>query len=129
MSDSDNNINDLASKYFDLWQKQLTSQSSDKMVEDALKSVNQFQEQTGEMMESLQTPEKMQEWMSTWSETWKGQFKDEQDPFGQFKEMQQNWAETIGAASERAPNNMDELEKRIATLEKQVAELESKLKG
>ncbi len=128
MSDSTNNINDLAAQYMELWQKQLTAQGSDKMVDDALKMANQFQEQSSEMMKQLDTPEKQQQWMNTWTETWKEQFKDGQDPASQFAEMQQNWAQTVGAASRDAQHPVGKLEKRIAALEERVAELESQLR-
>lgn len=128
MNDSTKDLNDLAAQYMDLWQKQLTAASSDKMVDDAAKLANQFQEQTSEMMQSLDTPEKQQQWMNTWAESWKEQFKDEQNPFSQFSEMQQNWAKAVGAASGNTASHVGELEKRIAALEERVAELESQLK-
>jgi polyhydroxyalkanoate synthesis regulator phasin len=128
MSDSTNNMNDLAAQYMELWQKQLKTQGSEKMVDDAIKMANQFQEQSSEMMKQLDSPEKQQQWMNTWTETWKEQFKDGQDPASQFAELQKNWAETLGNASGNAQPSVDELEKRIATLEERVAELESQLK-
>jgi len=121
MSDSDNNINDLASQYLDLWQKQLMSQASEKVVEDALKTAGSFQSQSQELMKSLDTPDKMQTWMAQWAESWKAQFSEETG-------NQTNGATATSAAPEHTEHNMDELTRRITLLEERVRSLESQLK-
>ncbi|NVK17183.1 MAG: hypothetical protein HWE30_00655 [Methylocystaceae bacterium] len=124
MSDTKNDLNDLAAQYMDLWQKQMLAQSSERVVEDALKSTQAMNEQMGEMMKSFDSPEKVQNWMTTWAESWKAQIEKTTgqptaNPF---------WPPTAGTASGNDQHNVAELEKRLATLEERVLSLESQLK-
>jgi len=124
MTDSKNDLNDLAAQYMDLWQKQMQAQSSERVVEDALKSTQALNEQMGEMMKGFDSPEKVQNWMSTWAESWKAQIEKATgqpaaNPF---------WPPAAGAASGNDQRHVDELEKRIAALEERVLSLESQLK-
>lgn len=124
MSDSDNKIHDLAAQYLDLWQKQLLSQSSERVVEDSLKLGEVFNQQASEMMKTLDTPEKIQSWMGNWADSWKEQFKDGTNP---FTTAQTGGTTSASPAPEHTERNMDELSRRIAELEKRVRELESRL--
>ena len=122
MSDSDNKLNDLASQYLDLWQKQLASQSSEKIVEDAMKTAGEFQNQSQEMMKQLDTPEKMQAWMAQWADSWKAQFSDGTG-------IHPNGTASSSDTSGNAKHNVDELTRRITLLEERVRELESRFKN
>lgn len=128
MSDSENDIHNLASQYFDLWQKQLQAQSSDKLVNDSLNLANAFNQQAAEAMKTLDTPEKVQQWMGTWAESWKEQFKDGQNPFEQFNTAKTDGTASASAASGHTQHDMDELSRRVSELEARLAELESRLK-
>lgn len=124
MTDSKNDLNDMAAQYMDLWQKQILSQSSERIVEDALKSTQAMNDHMSEVMKGFDSPEKVQNWMTTWAETWKTQIEKASgqpnaNPF---------WPPTAGAASGNDQHNVAELEKRIATLEERVLSLESQLK-
>jgi len=124
MSDSDKNIHDLAAQYLDLWQKQLLSQSSERVVEDSLKLGEAFNQQASEMMKTLDTPEKIQSWMGNWADSWKEQFKDGTNP---FTTAQTSGTTSASPAPEHAERNMDELSHRLNKLEERVRELESRL--
>ncbi len=125
MSDSEKDIHAMAAQYLDMWQKQLASQSSEKMIEDAMKATNLYRDQMGEMMTSFDTPEKMQNWMGQWAESWKAQFEN---ATGQ-NQSASTGAAPSASASGNNQHDMDELTRRIAELEERVLFLESKLKG
>lgn len=129
MSDSDNKIEDLASKYLNLWQEQLKSQASDKVVSDAMAAANQMNAGVQELMKSLDTPEKTQEWMATWAQTWKAQFDNGTEQQNPFAQAFQNGATSHKPAPEHTEHDVDELTLRITLLEERLQQLESKLKG
>lgn len=130
MSDNkDQDIHKLASDFLDLWQKQLTAQSTDRAVNDGLKLAGAFNEQAAAFMKTMDTPQKAQTWMQSWSESWKEQFKDGTDPFAAFTQGQTHGAATAAPASEHPEHNVDELSRRITLLEERVRELESRLEG
>ncbi|NVJ91270.1 MAG: hypothetical protein HWE34_06415 [Methylocystaceae bacterium] len=124
MSDSEKDIHAMAAQYLDLWQKQLASQSSEKMIEETMKATNLYRDQMGEMMSTFDTPEKMQNWMGQWAESWKAQFEN---ATGQ-DEPASTGAAPSASASDNNQHDVDELTRRIAALEERVLFLESKLK-
>jgi len=129
MSDSNKDIHDLAAQYLDLWQKQLSSQSSERLVQDSLKLSDAFNQQAAEMMKTLDTPEKIQTWMESWTESWKEQFKDGTNPFAPFTPPKTGGPTSASPASEYPEHNVDELSERLTLLEKRVRELESRLES
>lgn len=128
MNKSNNDIHDLAAQYLDLWQKQLFNQSSDRVVQDSLNTFKTLNEQTADLIKSLDSPEKIQAWMTTWAESWKEQFKDGTQPFNPFANIKESGAASPAPASGHTGDNVDELTRRIDALEKRVRELESRLK-
>ncbi len=128
MSNDKQDIHNLAAQYLDLWQKQLHTGASERMVEDSIKTMETFNEQAQEVMKSLDSPEKMQTWMTTWADAWKDKLSDGANPFEQFFAFQKGGTAAASAASDNATRNMDELTRRIGALEQRVAELEAQLK-
>jgi len=125
MSDSDKTIEDLASQYLDLWQKQLSSQLSEKTIADTIAVANQMNDGAQEFLKSLDTPEKSQEWVTTWADSWKAQFNN--------ATKQQNPSDPTGPAPasptpQHSEHGVDDLTRRIALLEERVQQLESKPK-
>ncbi len=126
MSDSTNDLHNMATQYMEMWQKQMKSQASERVVEDAMKTSNALNQQMGEMMKGFDSPEKVQNWMATWAETWKAQIEN---ATGQQQQQNPFWPPAAAAPSGDTHNNVAELEKRIATLEERVRFLESKLES
>jgi len=129
MSDSDNKIEDLASKYLNLWQEQLKNQASDKVISDTMAAASQMNAGAQELMKSLDTPEKTQEWMATWAQTWKEQFKNGTEQQNPFAQAFQNGPTSSSAAPEHTKHDVDDLTRRITLLEERLQQLESRLKG
>ncbi|WP_417789397.1 hypothetical protein [Terasakiella pusilla] len=125
MSKDKTDLHDLAAQYMQLWQKQIMSQSNERMMQDALKTSQTLNEQMGEALKGFDSPEKIQNWMTTWADTWKAQIEDAQgkqnaNPF---------WPPSPADASGHHNKHVAELEKRIAALEERVLSLESELKA
>ena len=132
MSESNKSIHDLAAQYLDLWQKQMGNQQSNRAMDETLKSSQEFAKQSQDFLQSMNSPEKMQDWMTTWADSWKAQFEDGTNPFEQFSTLfptaPASGASSSSAAHEPADKQLDELTDRVALLEKRIAELEARLK-
>jgi hypothetical protein len=128
MSDSKEKIEDLASQYLNLWQKQFKNHASDKMMKDTFTAMNQMNAGAQELMKSFDTPEKTQEWITTWADSWKAQFNNGTEQHPAFTFAQANGATSSSAASGNTAHEMDDLTQRIALLEERLQQLESRLK-